>query len=102
MRRLFDQARRLFPLRAGALVLLAVGALLVLLWAPQEADFVLYPAGLVGVLLVAACVLVVIAGTLWLRAQVRGLPAGVPERLETTHATGTGFRFPSLRRSQSG
>lgn len=98
MKRFFERLRRVFPLRAGALVLLAVAAALVFLWAPKEADFLLYPAGLVALLLVVACTVLVSLGTLFLRRAVKRLDATVPERLETTRATGTGFRFPSLGR----
>ncbi len=79
-------------------MLLAAAAGLVFLWAPKEADFLLYPAGLVALLLVVVCTLLVTFGTLWLRRAVKGLEVCVPERLETTRPTGTGFRFPSLSR----
>ncbi|MDP2273502.1 MAG: DUF58 domain-containing protein [Archangium sp.] len=98
MRRLFDRLRRVFPLRAGALILLAAAAALVFLWAPKEADFLLYPAGLVALLLVVVCTVLVVLGTLSLRRTVKALAVSVPERLETTRATGTGFRIPSLGR----
>lgn len=98
MRRFFDRLRRLFPLRAGALILLAAAAALVFLWAPKEADFLLYPAGLVALLLVAVCSVLVVLGTFFLRRAVKKLAVSVPERLETMRATGTGFRVPSLGR----
>lgn len=98
MKRHLDRLRRLFPLRAGALILLGAAAALVFLWAPKEADFLLYPAGMVALLLVAVCVLLVVLGTLSLRGAVKRLPVSVPERLETTRPTGTGFRIPSLGR----
>ncbi len=98
MRRLFERLRRVFPLRPGALILLAAAAALVFLWAPQEADFLLYPAGLVALLLVVVCVVLVVLGTISLRRTVKALAVSVPERLETTRATGTGFRIPSLGR----
>jgi uncharacterized protein (DUF58 family) len=98
MKRLFDRLRRLFPLRAGAIVLLAAAAALVFLWAPKEADFLLYPAGLVALLLVVVCAVLVVVGTLWLRGRLVRVPVSIPERLETTRATGTGFRFPTLSR----
>ena len=98
MRRLFDRLRRVFPLRAGALILLAAAAALVFLWAPKEADFLLYPAGLVALLLVVVCTVLVVLGTWSLRRAVKALAVSVPERLETTRATGTGFRIPSLGR----
>lgn len=98
MRQFFDRLRRMFPLRAGALVLLATAAALVFLWAPKQADFLLYPAGLVALLLVVVCTVLVMLGTLWLRRTVKALPVTVPEQLETTRRTGTGFRIPSLGR----
>ncbi|MDP3154159.1 MAG: DUF58 domain-containing protein [Archangium sp.] len=98
MRRLFDRLRRVFPLRAGALILLAAAAALVFLWAPKEADFLLYPAGLVALLLVVVCTVLVVLGTWSLRRTVKALAVSVPERLETTRPTGTGFRIPSLSR----
>ena len=98
MRRVFERLRRVFPLRAGALVLLAVAAGIVFLWAPKEADFLLYPAGLVALLLVVACAVLVIPATFFLRRAVKAMPVGIPEQLETTRPTGTGFRFPSLGR----
>ncbi len=96
MKRHLDRLRRLFPLRAGALILLAAAAALVFLWAPKEADFLLYPAGLVALLLVAVCGLLVALAAVLLRGHVKGMAVSVPERLETTRATGTGFRIPSL------
>ena len=98
MRRFFERLRRVFPLRAGALVLLAVAAGIVFLWAPKEADFLLYPAGLVALLLVVACAGLVLPATFFLRRAVKAMAVGIPEQLETTRATGTGFRFPSLGR----
>ncbi|MFZ5443128.1 MAG: DUF58 domain-containing protein [Myxococcota bacterium] len=97
-KQLLARARRLFPLRAGAVLLLAVAAAVVESFASKEADFLLYPAGLVALGLVAVLTLVTTAGTLSLRRAVKRLDAGVPADLETTHATGTGFRFPALRR----
>ena len=98
MKRLLERLRRVFPLRTGALVLLAVALGFVRVWGPKEGDFLLYAAGLVGLLLVAACTALTLLGTLWLRRSVKSLEAGLPEGIETTRATGTGFRFPSLGR----
>jgi uncharacterized protein (DUF58 family) len=98
MKRLLERLRRVFPLRTGALVLLAVALGFVLVWGPKEADFLLYAAGLVALLLVATCTALTVLGTLWLRRRVKALEPGLPESLETSRATGTGFRFPSLGR----
>lgn len=98
MKRFFGRLRRVFPLRAGAFVLLSAAGALVFLFAPKEADFLLYPAGLVALLLVAVCTVLTTAGTLVLRRAVKRLEATVPERLETTHEIATGFRFPALSR----
>ncbi len=98
MRRLFGRLRRVFPLRVGAVLLLAVALAVVFVFSSKEADFLLYPAGLVAMLLVAACTLLVTLGTLSLRRQVTKLDAGLPETLETTRSSGTGFRFPALHR----
>ncbi len=98
MRRLLGRLRRVFPFRPGALVLLGVALGLVFKWSPAEADFLVYPAGLVALGLVAGCLVLVTFGTLSLRRSVRALLVGVPETIETARATGTGFRFPALRR----
>ncbi len=97
MRQFTARLRRLFPLRVGALVLLLIALGVVFLWSSKEADFLLYPAGLVAMGLVGACALLVTFGTLALRAEVKKLAAGLPESLETLSATGTGFRFSGLR-----
>jgi Protein of unknown function DUF58 len=88
----------LFPFRAGSVVLLLVALGLVTVFGPKEADFLLYPAGLVAIGLVFGSALLVMAGTLSMRRTVRRLAALVPTELETTRATQTGFRLPALRR----
>ncbi|MFO0595343.1 MAG: DUF58 domain-containing protein [Myxococcaceae bacterium] len=98
LRRWWGNFRRLFPLRIGALILLALALIIVFLFSPNEGDFLLYPAGLVAGGLIAVCVLVVTLGTLSLRRHLKRLDAGLPESLETQRPNGTHFRFPALRR----
>ena len=50
LRRWWGNFRRLFPLRIGALILLALALIIVFLFSPNEGDFLLYPAGLVAML----------------------------------------------------
>ena len=90
--------RRLFPLRPAGVVLLGLGLEVVFRLSQAEADYVLYPAGLVVIGLVAGCALLVIGGAVTLRRRVRRLEANVPERLETTHEVLTGFRIEGLAR----
>lgn len=97
LKQLFARARRVFPLRAGAVLLLVIAALVVWAFSSREADFLLYPAGLVALGLVVVLTVVTTAGTLVLRRAVKRLDAGLPSDLETTHPSGTGFRFPALR-----
>ncbi len=92
------RVRRLFPLRVAALVLLALGLGIVFVFSPKEGDYLLYPAGVVTLGLLLVCTLVVSLGTFSLRRQLKRLPAGVPENLETGAPNGTHFRFPSLGR----
>lgn len=99
MKRFLGRMRRAFPLRPGALVLLGVAFLIVLVVSPDEGDFLLYPAGLVAIGLVALSMVVTLAGAFWLARQVRRLPVSLPAELETDAPTGTGFRFPSLGRA---
>lgn len=98
LRQLLGRARRVFPLRVGAVLLLVIAALVVFTFSSKEADFLLYPAGLVALGLVVACTLLTTLGTLSLRRRVKRLEVSVPQDLETTRATGTGFRVPALRR----
>lgn len=91
-------ARRIFPLRFGALLLLAIALLIVFVFSPKEGDFLLYPSGVVAAGLIGVCTLIVVLGTLSLRRQVRKLEVGLPESIETLAPNGTTFRFPSLRR----
>ncbi len=97
MRVFFGRLRRAFPLRVGALILLAFALTLVFIWSPEEADFLVYPAGLVALGLVVICASLVTLGTVRLKRIVSHLEAGVPETLETTQAATTRFRVPALR-----
>lgn len=97
-RRRLATMRRLFPLRPAGVVLLGVGLEVVFRLSQAEADYVLYPAGLVVIGLVALCALLVIGGAVTLGRRARRLEAKVPERLETTHEVLTGFRIQGLAR----
>ncbi len=97
LRRGVARVARLVPFRPGAVALFAAALGVVLVWSPKEADFLLFPAGLVAAGLVALNVVVVVLGTLWLLRAVRRLDAGVPAQLETTRLEATGFRVPRLR-----
>lgn len=98
IRRQLATMRRLFPLRPAGVVLLGVGLEVVFRLSQAEADYVLYPAGLVVIGLVALCALLVIGGAVTLGRRARRLEAKVPERLETTHEVLTGFRIEGLAR----
>jgi len=92
------QAWDLVPIRLPGIVLL-VGALLVALrFSRDEADYLLYPAGLAAAGLVVLCSLSVAVAALVLGRAVRRSPAGVPETFETTQPTRTTFRCPRLGR----
>ena len=73
---------------AGAYVAFGVGK--------HQADYLLYPAGICAIALVAICMLCVAAGALRVWLFVKARPAGIPHELETTHASSTDFAFPSL------
>lgn len=92
------RARRLFPLRLGGALLLAAALYVGLSFSPAQADYLLRPAALVALALVAACAVAVVAGALALRRAVARLGPGLPERLETRRSAATGFRLPRLRR----
>jgi hypothetical protein len=84
------------PVRLPGLILL-VGALLVAFrFSREQADYLLYPAGLAAAGLVVLCALGVTLGAVVLRRDVRRRPAGIPDRFETTVATRTQFRFARL------
>jgi uncharacterized protein DUF58 len=90
------RACELVPLRFPGLILAGVGLAVSLRVGRKEADYLLYPAGLVAVGLVGVSVVCVTLAALALRRAVRRLPAGIPDGLETTRPARTGFRFPRL------
>jgi uncharacterized protein (DUF58 family) len=92
------RVRELCPLRLPGLALLAAALWVALRFSREEADYLLYPAGLAAAGLVVLCVASVVLGGVVLRRAVVARPAGVPETLETTVATTTTFRCPRFAR----
>lgn len=84
------------PLRIAGVVLAAAGAYVAFGIGKHQADYLLYPAGICAIALVAMCMLCVAAGALRVYLFVRHRPAAIPTQLETTHASQTDFVFPSL------
>jgi hypothetical protein len=84
------------PIRLPGLVVVGAGLFAALRLGKGEADYLLFPAGLVAVALVAVSLACVVAGALVLRRAVRRAPSGLVGNLETTQATPTAFRFPRL------
>lgn len=84
------------PLRIAGVLLAAAGAYVAFGVGKHQADYLLYPAGICAIALVAMCMLCVVAGALRVWLAVRHAPAAIPSDLETTHAVPTGFAFPSL------
>jgi len=90
MRRVWDLA----PIRWPGLILLAVALWVALRFSRDQADYLLHPAALGAVGLVAVCALSVTLGALVLRRKLRRAEAGVPETMETLVTTHTEFRCP--------
>src|SRR5215468_5838076 len=90
MRRIWD----LLPIRLPGLILLAVALWVALRFSRDQADYLLHPAALGAIGLVALCSISVTLGALVLRRRLRRLDAGVPETLETLVTTHTEFRCP--------
>jgi hypothetical protein len=84
------------PLRGPGLVLLGAGAYAAFLVGRAESDYLLYPAGLGAIGLVALCALTVGAAALVLRRAVTRHAPIAPDDLETLAPRRTGFRFPRL------
>ena len=84
------------PLRVAGLVLAAAGAYVAFGVGKHQADYLLYPAGICAIALVATCMVCVVAGALRVWRFVKARPAGIPHELETTHPSSTEFTFPSL------
>src|SRR5262245_57094642 len=84
------------PLRLPG-VLLVVASVLVMRFARERADYVLYPASLAALGLLGACALFTTLASLALWRSVRKIEAsGVPDQLETLQPLTTGFRFRRL------
>lgn len=94
----FATLRRGFPLRPAGVALLGLGLFVALRYSKAEADYLLNPASLVVVVLVALCTVLVLLGAWSLRRTLRAMPSGLPENLETTRLAATSFRVPRLRR----
>lgn len=82
------------PLRAPGVVLLAAGAFAAFRVGRGESDYLLYPAGLAAIGLVALCSLTVGTAALLLHRWLARAASGVPEDLETLAPRRTAFRFP--------
>ncbi len=97
-RRVWTRLRRAagyVPLRIPGLVFgLAAGG--VLWFSNSSADYLLLPASLVGLGLLALCMVCTLLAALALRISLRKAAAEMPDQLETTHAVRTGFRFSRL------
>lgn len=99
LRRIGARVRRVtghVPLRIPGLVF--VGAALGVLWfSSTNADYLLFPAALVGLALLALCMVCTVLASVALRLSLRGqAPEAMPEQIETTHIVRTGFRFTRL------
>lgn len=84
------------PLRLGGLVLIGA-ALLALKVSETEVDHLLRPVALVALALVAACLLLVMVTTLYVRRAVKSQEAGVPPELQSGGELTTLFRVPNVR-----
>ena len=86
----------ILPLRARGILLAVAGAYVAWRIGKQQADYLLYPAGICAIALVGLCIVCVAAGALRVWLAVRQMAAGIPADLETTQSVPTGFRFPRL------
>jgi len=98
-RRIAMRTRRVtghVPLRVpGLLFAAAAGA--VLWFSTTHADYLLFPAALVGLALLGLCALCTVLASVALRLSLRKPSAeSMPEQIETTHIVRTGFRFTRL------
>lgn len=99
-RRIATKARRVtghVPLRAPGL-LFAGAAVFVIWFSNTHADYLLFPAALVGLALLGLCALCTVLASVALRLSLRkpSAPEPMPEQIETTHIVRTGFRFTRL------
>ncbi|HKA91101.1 MAG TPA: DUF58 domain-containing protein [Haliangiales bacterium] len=81
------------PVRLPGLVVLGAGLYAAFRLGKREADYLLFPAGLVAVALVAVSLLCVALGAYLLWRSVRRAPSGLTGNLDTTVSTPTAFRF---------
>jgi uncharacterized protein (DUF58 family) len=99
VRALVSRSRRVtghVPLRAPGL-LFAAAAVFVLWFSDTAADYLLFPAALVGLALLGICAICTVLASVALRLSLRKLaPEAMPEQIETTHIVRTGFRFTRL------
>lgn len=72
-------------------------AVLALRVSETEVDHLLRPVALVALALVAACLLLVMATTLYVRRAVKSQEAGVPPELQSGGELTTSFRVPNVR-----
>lgn len=72
-------------------------ALLALKVSETEVDHLLRPVALVALALVAACLLLVMVTTLYVRRAVKSQEAGVPPELQSGGELTTSFRVPNVR-----
>ncbi|MBM4778968.1 MAG: DUF58 domain-containing protein [Archangiaceae bacterium] len=84
------------PLRLGGLVLIGAAAL-ALRVSETEVDHLLRPVALVALALVAACLLLGMVTTLYVRRAVKSQEAGVPPELQSGGELTTSFRVPNVR-----
>jgi uncharacterized protein (DUF58 family) len=89
--------RDVVPLRLPGLVLTGLGLFVALRFSRENGDYLLRPAGLVVLALVALTVLLVSAATVLVRRRVRAMSAGLLPTLETNQPLTTSFRVPRLR-----
>lgn len=82
------------PVRLPGLVVIGVGLFAALRLGKGEADYLLFPAGLVAVALVVISLACVALGAFILWRSVRRAPSGLTGNLETTAPTPTALRFP--------
>lgn len=72
-------------------------AMLALRVSETEVDHLLRPVALVALALVAACLLLVMVTTLYVRRAVKSQEAGVPPELQSGGELATSFRVPNVR-----
>ncbi|MBW3593891.1 MAG: DUF58 domain-containing protein, partial [Actinobacteria bacterium] len=74
----------------------AAGALAMLWFANNHADYLLFPAAIVALALLALCAICTVLGAVALGYTLRRATDETPEQIETTHIIRTGYRFARL------